>query len=78
MRLPETINETSFAVCFGDATSLVLDALTLTGTERRVRFTLALARLDRAFLYAETGGELELAKGLNQTIRNLERQGIAS
>ena len=78
MRLPDTINETSFSVCFADATSLVLDAVSLTGTARRTKLTFALDRLDRAFRYAYTPEELLLAAGLSGTIRSLERLGMES
>lgn len=76
LRLPDTINETSFAVCFADATSLVLDAISVTGAARREKLTFALGRLDKAFLYADTPAEIAVATGLNGTIRNLERQGM--
>lgn len=78
MRLPNTTNETSFAVCFGDATALVLDAITVTGTDRRTKLTQALGRLDKAFAYADTPAEIKVATGLNSTIRNLESLGMDS
>jgi hypothetical protein len=77
MRLPDTVNETSFAVCFADATSLVLDAISLTGRERRTKLSFAQARLERAFAYSATPEEVQLATGLNQTIRSYEQQGLA-
>lgn len=76
MKLSSTVNETSFAVCFADATALVLDAITLTGTARREKLTFALGRLDKAFLWAETKAEIAVATGLNGTIRDLERLGL--
>lgn len=77
MRLANTINETSFAVCFGDATCLVLDAITLTGEARRTKLTQALGRLERAFAYADTPEEVGLATGLNSTIRSYEAEGMS-
>ena len=76
MQLPNTVNETSFAVCFADATALVLDAVSLTGTARREKLTFALGRLERATAFAGTPEERELATGLNSTVRTLERKGM--
>lgn len=78
MRIATTINETSFAVCFGDATALVLDAVALTGTERRKKLTFALERLHKAFLWADTPAEIAVATGLSTTIRTLEAKGMDS
>lgn len=77
MKLPDTINETSFAVCFADATSLVLDAIALTGEDRRTKLTQALGRLERAFAHSDTAEEVELATGLNSTIRAYEAKGMS-
>lgn len=76
MKLSSTINETSFAVCYADATSLVLDAVALTGTARREKLTFALGRLEKAYLWADTEPEMILATGLTQIIRDLERKGM--
>ena len=75
MQLPVTVNETSFAVCFADATALVLDAISLTGETRRTKLTFALDRLYTAIDYQETNEELALAMGLVTTIRTYERKG---
>lgn len=76
MRLANTTNETSFAVCIGDATALVLDAIAATGSTRREKLTFALDRLDRAIRWADTAAELTLATGLVGIIRDLEQQGM--
>lgn len=76
MRLATTVNETSFAVCFADATALVLDAISLTGAARREKLTFALGRLEKAFLWADTPAEIAVATGLNSTIRSLESKGM--
>lgn len=64
-----TINETSFAVAYGDATALVLDAITMTGTERKARLQHAQGRLGDAFLYADLDEELMLVTQLTNTIK---------
>lgn len=76
MKLSSTLNETSFAVCYADASALVLDALAVTGTARREKLTLALGRLHKAFLWADTPAEIAVATGLSTAIRTLEQQGM--
>lgn len=75
MKLPETINETSFAVCVADVTALVLDAIALTGVDRRQKLTQALGRLDKAYMWAHTQAELAVAAGLTGTINKLDEMG---
>ena len=76
MKLSTTLNETSFAVCIADVNALVLDALAVTGSARKDKFTLAWGRLHKAFLWAGTAAETALASGLGETIRNMERLGM--
>lgn len=78
MKMPSTINETSFAVAFGDAVALTLDAIALTGDQRRVRLTQATDRLYQAFGYTATATELALADGLNQTLKGYVAKGMDS
>ena len=78
MKLPDTINETSFAVAFGDAVALTLDAIALTGDRRRVRLTQATDRLYQAFGYTATPEELALADGLSATLKDYVRKGMTS
>lgn len=76
LNVPKTINRTSFAVGFMDASVLVLDALSLTGEARRTKFTQALGRLDTAYSYAAGREDLILAQGLTATIRKYESEGM--
>ena len=78
MNMPSTINETSFAVAFGDAVALTLDAIALTGDQRRVRLTQATDRLYQAMGYTVTATELALADGLNQTLKGYVAKGMDS
>lgn len=78
MRMPDTINETSFAVAFSDAVALTLDAIALTGDQRRVRLTQATDRLHQATAYTATPEELALADGLNRTLKDYVRKGMSS
>lgn len=78
MKLASTINETSFAVAFGDAVALTLDAIALTGDQRRVRLTQATDRLYQAFGYTATPEELALADGLSATLKSYVLKGMDS
>lgn len=78
MNMPKTINETSFAVAFTDAVALTLDAIALTGEQRRCRLTQATDRLYQAMGYTATQSELALADGLNQTLKGYVLNGMDS
>lgn len=69
-----TINETSFAVAYGDATALILDAITLIGVERKARLQHAKGRLSDAFLYAVIDEEIELARALDTYLVGLRNR----
>ena len=64
LTLPATINKTSFAVAYADATALVLDAVALIGSSRKEKLTQARGRLKDAQLYASLDEEKVLAKQL--------------
>lgn len=76
-QMPATLNETSFAVEFGHAVALTLDAIALTGAQRRVRLGQAQDRLYQAFGHTITPEELALANGLNQTLKDYDRNGMS-
>lgn len=71
-----TINETSFAVAYGDATALVLDAVSLIGTERKARLQHAEGRLSDALAYADLDEEKVLANQLVNTIKYYKQRGL--
>lgn len=77
MNMPKTINETSFAVAFTDSVALTLDAIALTGEQRRVRLVQATDRLYQAMGYTATQEELALADGLSQTLKGYVQKGMS-
>lgn len=70
-----TVNETSFAVAYADATTLVLDALTQVGPARFRNFYRADRRLATAALYADTAAETALVKQLQATLKLYNQRG---
>ena len=67
MTLPvtRTVNTTSFALCYMDATALILDGISLGDASRRKeKFEQAKGRVKKALLYAELPEEKALARQL--------------
>lgn len=77
MTLPitRTINETSFAVAYMDATALVLDGISLIGEKRAEKFKFAKLRLATAMEYADTLEEVNLGFALETHIVKEEKAG---
>lgn len=76
LHITRTINETSFALAFMDATALVLDAISLIGGERKVKLEWAAGRLNTAMLYADTTEEKLLARQLKGLLAVYEQKGL--
>ncbi|AON96913.1 hypothetical protein BI081_gp194 [Mycobacterium phage Tonenili] len=76
LTLPATINETSFAVAYTDATALVLDAVALTGSARKEKLAQARGRLQAALTLTGLPEETVLAKQLIATLNYYAQQGL--
>ncbi|AZF98079.1 hypothetical protein SEA_FRAYBELL_156 [Mycobacterium phage FrayBell] len=76
LTLPATINETSFAVAYTDATALVLDAVALTGSARKEKLAQARGRLQSALAFASLPEESVLVRQLNATLNFYAQQGL--
>ena len=73
MQMPNTNNNTSFAVAYGDATVLVLDALVAGGGKGKELLRDAQRRLNTANDFAGSAEELALSNGLLNTVTELEK-----
>lgn len=71
-----THNETSFAIGFGDANSLILDALAVTGSTRKTLLKFAMGRAETALSYAATQEELTVVEGLINTLHSFAARGL--
>lgn len=74
MNLPATVNETSFAVAYADASALVLDALTMVDGARADKLARAVDRLRQATSYAHNGAEAVMASSLTNVVVGIERR----
>jgi hypothetical protein len=70
-----TINGTSFASAYMDATALVLDAISMIGMERKARLNRAKGRMGDAMMYADTMEEVNLVEALMEHVAREERAG---
>lgn len=71
-----TENTTSFAAHYSEAAAAALTALSLTGEAYREALKTAKVRIAAAISYADDSDEFDLADGLFEAIRAIERRGV--
>ena len=70
------INETSFAMAYGDAVAKTLDAITLIGSSRKDRLDSARERLHDAAIWASMPEERILINTLDAALKRFELGGM--